>query len=182
MEYNLLVNGLQILARGNLPTYFFPPDDLYDALATISKKLPPELQFLIPVDSHSVYSYYQFIKVTAATAGDSLRLFIDLPLKSRAREFSLYRYVPWPTPLPDNDTYSYLLDLPYEYMALSADEMTYIHLEPDEATECQSGIRICMPKAPLLSYPFKSCLYDLIKGKEENSCKHKIALIEQPLF
>ena len=181
-EYNAVTLGLQILARGKLASHFLPPAKLLRVLRSINNQLPSRLHLAIPLSPENLYLYYNYVKVTATSYNDALRLFISIPLKSSDRQFTLYKATPFPSPLPFNETFTFTVNPGYRYIAISSNRQRYLHLTEKEADECQKGIRVCSPNSPILQHPVISCLYALIQHKNTSACQHKVARILQPQF
>ena len=144
--------------------------------------MPSKLRLAIPLDHEHIFLYYNYIKVTATSYGNTLRLFISIPLQSNDREFTIFKVTPWPSPLPYNETFAYTVEPGYQYIALSSDQQKYLHLTQEEADECSQGIKVCSPSSTILYYPLVSCLYALIVHKKTDTCEHKVAKITQPRF
>ena len=181
-NYENMILGLQQLSTKKLSSFFLPPAKLMEILSDISTQLPTDLEISIPLGSSHLYSYYSDIQVTATSFKDKLRIFINIPLKSKNRQFKLFKFIPWPSALENNSSFVHSLDSDYHYLALSSDEMKFIHLTPEEAKECMAGIKLCIPSSPVLQYPMRSCLYALLKNKDTSICRSKVAHISSPLF
>uniref|UniRef100_A0A6M2DZ33 Putative secreted protein n=1 Tax=Xenopsylla cheopis TaxID=163159 RepID=A0A6M2DZ33_XENCH len=168
-ELTKLRIALEKAVEGKLSALFLPPTELYDTLSDIQKLLPSTLSFPQQLRKSTIYEFYDLISVRTATWGSSFRLFIELPLKTSQREFTVFRALPLPH--FDNASKVYIYIKPEnKYFAISDDRSKFMELS--DLNDCRgTRIRICAPHVPIQIPPGKTGHAKMI----ENTCMKYVA-------
>lgn len=184
-EFNRFESALEFIALGKINSYFLPPSRLLQILEDITPYLGNDFQLLTNLKLDQMYIYYSVATVHAASIGNKIRLFVNIPIKATNRYFNLYQTKPLPTFI-NNQSAAMMIKSDYPYFAISDDRQTYIQLSTIDMMACTEGmIKICPPLKSIRKAIVKSCLYALFMGEEETTkklCEHEIVLNYEPTF
>jgi len=100
------------------------PNLLHSILLNISLCLPKNYELIAGTKFDNIHLYYDLIKVTALGSAHSIKLILEVPLKTESQRFTLFRIVALPTRVL-NDTFA-LYQLEYNYFGLSHSQRDYI--------------------------------------------------------
>ena len=138
-----VLDAIQTLISGYLPTYFITPQMLVELLKEISERL--ESQRNLRITHNHVGYYYQIPLVTYVLTEADLYIKIEIPIASSGYLFDLYRVTSMPIPISyDADKGLTRIDGHKEYIAVSGDKYHYMELDTEDILNCQGqSIKRC---------------------------------------
>jgi hypothetical protein len=138
-------------------------------MVEINPLLPESLSFFTPLSLNSISLYYSISTVYATSFNNSLRLFIELPLKGVDRQFTLYKALELPTRIGVSSYFMFIRP-EHQYLAVSRDLSKFITMEQEDLSHCRGEeVRICNPRRPIQESPEQDCLYALFRGIDERA-------------
>lgn len=90
---------------GKLTPKLVSPTKLLEILKNFQTFMPITLQLVTPVLLENLHIFYDIGKASAYVIDHTIRLFIEIPLKSAEREFTIYKAIPIPIPIAQNNLY-----------------------------------------------------------------------------
>ncbi|XP_039279776.1 uncharacterized protein LOC120350448 [Nilaparvata lugens] len=161
-----LRQSLEDTTAGKLSSLLLPPQNLSVILQQVVNKLPTGLSLLTTTDIDQIYEYYHIITVHAASTSNTIRLFLEIPLKSPNRYFTLYSV----KPLPFLDTESnqfFVIKVKEDFLAVSHDGQRHVPMTHSDVGKCSGELyTLCPPNLPVLLNS-NSCVFQLFVGNEQ---------------
>ncbi|MDD9339939.1 MAG: envelope fusion protein [Providencia heimbachae] len=157
--------ALEKAVNGRLCAFFLPPMEFYEILSDIQNGLPNSLSFPCALRKATIYEFYELAAVRIAIWEKSYRIFVEIPLKTSTRDFSIYKALPLPN-YDQNAQMHVYINPENPYFAISDDRTKFLEL-PDLSSCRGNAIRICAPHIPIRTLPEKSCLYGLFTGNQD---------------
>jgi len=113
--------------------------------------LPENYKLIAGTKFDNIHLYYELIKVTAVGTAHSIKVILEVPLKTESQRFALFRIGALPARVL-NDTFA-LYQLEYNYFGLSHSQRDYILMTATDVQKCDAeSIAIC---------PADRALYDI---------------------
>jgi hypothetical protein len=172
-----LLMAVQYTLSGKLPITIISPNVLYSILRNISLCLPENYELNASTKFDNIHLYYELIKVTVVGTAHSIKLILEVPLKTESQRFTLFRIVALPTRVL-NDTFA-LYQLEYNYFGLSHSQRDYILMTAADVQKCDAGsITICLADRALYDIRSITCeskLYFQTTTKD-GPCKRSLML------
>jgi hypothetical protein len=169
-QVNELLTAIHLTLAGKLPITITDPNVLYSILRNISLCLPENYELIASTKFDDIHAYYELIKVTSVGTAHSIKLILEVPLKTESQRFTLFRIIALPARV-FNDTFM-LYQLEYDYFALSYSQRDYILLTTAEVQKCNTGsISIC---------PADRALYDIWSITCESKFTSRLQLKTDP--
>jgi len=99
-----LLMAVQYTLSEKLPITIISPNVLHSILRNISLCLPGNYELIAGNKFDNIRLYYELIKVTAVGTAHSIKLILEVPLKTESQRFTLSRIIALPTRVL-NDTF-----------------------------------------------------------------------------
>jgi hypothetical protein len=142
-------NALEVTSIHMLSPFFLPPSRLLSILYNIKDKLLDNITLITPLNLNETYLYYSLATVQAASYRDSIRLFIELPLKQPNRHYTLYRALEFPSLVSDNGLTVYVKP-DTRYFAMCKDRLLHMLVHSESDLNCSGDtIKVCPPNLPV---------------------------------
>lgn len=171
------LTALDMTSLGKLSTSLIRPHNLSDILQQVSLKLTSGTSMITTTTVEDMYIYYDLATVHAAATSDSIRLFIDIPLKAADRHFELYRLHPLPFFHKTLQKHM-VIDIQETYLAVSEDRQFFTTFSDVMLSKCvKSYFTICPSDYTLYRQNQPSCAIALFLGKAEAIREHCSRLI-----
>ena len=172
-----LLAAVQYTLNGKLAVTLVNPTTLQNILRNISLHLPDNYELAAGTQRENVHMYYDLI--TVAVIGDihSIKLIMNIPLRTAEQNFDLYKLIAMPTLINGDKFVKYFPE--YSYFGLSISRRDYVLLKNDDLRQCNSGsLRVCRLNVPLFDAQTLSCESSLYFQNEGETplCKRSILL------
>jgi len=137
-----LLMAVQYSLSGKLPITIMSPNILHSILRNVSLCLPENYELIASTKFDNIHLYYELIKVTAVGTTHSIKLILEVPLKTESQHFTLFRIIALPTRILNDTFASYRLE--YDYFGLSHSQRDYILMTAADVQKYDAGsITIC---------------------------------------
>jgi hypothetical protein len=139
--------------------------------------LPENYELISGTKFDNIRLYYELIKVTAVGTAQSIKLILEVPLKTESQRFTLFRITALPTRIL-NDTFA-LYQLEYNYFGLSHSQRDYILMTAADLQKCNAGsITICPADRALYDTRSIACESKLYfqSTTKDGPCKRSLML------
>lgn len=165
---NILINALLTSNDGRIDPKLVSPTKLLDILKNVQTFMPTTLQLITPVLLENLHIFYDIGKASAYIIDHTIRLFIEIPLKSSEREFTIYKAIPIPIPIAQNNL-RMKMKTDAIYLALSKNQNLHFEMNIDDYEACRGQfIKICPYNAPIYRrHNINTCLYANYEGDHE---------------
>jgi len=100
------MNAMQYVMIGRVPVNLISPTILQDMLKNVTLVLPESYELIVRLSPNNVYLYYEVIQTAMLADMHSLKLVLDVPIKTVSRQYELYKTVVLPTHI-FNNTYAW---------------------------------------------------------------------------
>jgi hypothetical protein len=151
MKFSLvqLHESLDLTSVGKLSSTLINPQNLSELLKQVSLHLPTGTSMLTGLTVEEVYVYYAVTNVHATATSQSIRLFIDIPLKAADRYFELYQA--HSLPFFHNDLKKFVrIDEEFTYLAVAEDRQFFTTLTKEMLSECTTDCYTICPSNMVL--------------------------------
>jgi hypothetical protein len=125
--------AVQCIILGNSPVKLTDPATLQGIL----RNLPDGYELLVGTKTENIHLYYQIAKVSMIANTHYIKLIINIPLKTPAHHFVLYRIITLPERVSVNRFIKYSIDFPY--LGLQTGQRSCILLLETEFSQCSKG-------------------------------------------
>jgi hypothetical protein len=98
-----LLTAIQYVMLGKLPLNLINPTTLQNILRNVSLQLPGGFDFILGTKTENIHLYYEIIKVTVVANVHSIKLIINVPLKTASQLFTLYKISVLPSRISNNN-------------------------------------------------------------------------------
>jgi len=139
--------------------------------------LPENYEPISGTKFDNIRLYYELIKVTAVGTAQSIKLILEVPLKTESQRFTQFRITALPTRIL-NDTFA-LYQLEYNYFGLSHSQRDYILITAADVQKCNAGsITICPADRALYDTRSITCESKLYfqSTTKDSPCKRSLML------
>ena len=126
-----LIGAVQCVLQGKLPISLINPTTPQGVLRNVSLQLPEGYELIVGTKSDKMYLYYELVQVSVIGNVHSMKLIVNVPLKTANSQFTLYKVVALPTRVPKTNFVKYTID--YSYFGLESSRHGYILLKE---TDC----------------------------------------------
>lgn len=175
-----LQEALDVTSTGYLSSMLITPTKLHSILGEVIPKLPTGLSLIIDNEPDKMYHYYQLTKVHAMVVKKTIKLVIEIPLKSSNSYLALYSVKV--LPYYNNEIKQFVvIQKEIDYLAISSDHQKYVLLSEDQVTKCVTllpGIGLCPIHVPLMNAAESpNCIYSLFTGEDSSAkqlCQNNI--------
>lgn len=113
-----LFTSLELTKLNKLSPYLISPTKLQNILSAIISKLPENLQLITSIEPKSLFYYYDLVVTRAILDNNNIRIFVEIPLKSRDNSFNLYQVIPLPF---KKNNVSFYIEPELPYFAINKD-------------------------------------------------------------
>jgi hypothetical protein len=100
-QVNELLTNIQLTLSGKLPITIISPNDLHSILWNVSLCLSKNYELIAGTKFDDIHAYYELIKVTSVGTAHSMKLILEVPLKSESQRFTLFRIIVLPVRIID---------------------------------------------------------------------------------
>jgi hypothetical protein len=172
-----LFNAVQCAMLGNLPISFINPTVLLNILKNVSLQIPEGFELVAGIRPENVYKYYELIKISVAATPHSVKLILNVPLKSVSNYFTLYRIITLPERVHSDKFVQYVVT--YPYLGLRSNQHDYILLTEAQFNHCSgNSIVICPANVAVYSAQSLTCEFSLFSQAttEYPLCQRKLLL------
>jgi hypothetical protein len=182
-----LQESLDVTSVGKLSSNLISPHNLLDLLKQVSLHLPAGTSMLtgLTISIEEMYVYYAVANVHATATSQSIRLFIDIPLKAADRYFELYQVHSLPF-FHQGIKKCIKIDEPFTCLAVAEDRQFFTTLSTDMLKECTTDFyTVCPSNLVLRKTTNENCLMALFMGKTsviEKKCKRIIFNDFEPIW
>ena len=176
LEYSLMLTvqqigelfySVQYALLGKLPVSLVTPITLHSILTNISLNLPDNYELVAGTKFQDIHLYYELVKVALVSNAHGIQLVINVPLKTAAQLFTLYKILVFPSRLYIDTFITYQLD--YYYFGLAMDQRNYMLLTEADLQRCTTGsVTICPAKIPLYHSQVLTCEGNLFFQNSNN--------------
>jgi hypothetical protein len=102
-----LVDAIQCVLLGKLPINLVSPDTLHNILVNTSRYLVENYEWFAGSKFENLYIYYDMFKVAIVGDTHSIRLILNVSLKTTNRNFVLYKLIAFLMPVLNNTFVQY---------------------------------------------------------------------------
>jgi hypothetical protein len=179
-----LVDATECVLLAELPISLVSPQTLHNMLVNISRYLPESCEGVTGSRFANLYGYYDTIKVAILRNTHTIRLILNVPLKTANRNLILYKLVPLPTPVLNKTSVPYKPK--FMYFAFNEIQHRYALLTEAEVDRCIGG-RVAMCPADTAVYSTKvitceSSLYFQTMGAHRLCQRHILSHSSTPTW
>jgi hypothetical protein len=104
-----------------------------------------------------MYLYYELVQVSVTGNVHSMKLIVNVPLKTANSQFTLYKVVALPTRVSKTSFVKYTVD--FSYFGLESSRHDYILLKENDLLICVTGeITVCPTNTAVYSAKTLNCL------------------------
>ena len=135
--------GFATLSNGHLPPELFSPETFQSVLQTITNRLPANWAMAIKDHPDNLWKFYQETKVSVAVSAHvnptylyGVKLFLHIPIYELKFQFQLYKVFNLPV-YNFNATHGIQYEKMADYLAVSADQESYMLLNERDIVQCQ---------------------------------------------
>ena len=153
------------------------PNVLYSILRNIFLCLPKSYELIAGIKFDNIHLYYELIKVTVVGTAHSIKLILEVPLKTESQHFTLFRIIALPTRVL-NDTFA-VHQLDYNYFGLSYSQRDYLLLTAADVQKFSTGgIAICPADRALFDIRSITCQSKLYfqTAAKDGPCRRSLML------
>ena len=137
-----LTGAIQCVLQGKLPISLISPTTLQGILRNISLQFPEGYELIVGTKSDKMYLYYELVRVSVTGNVYSMKLVVNVPLKTANSQFTLYKADALPTRVSKTSLVKYTVD--YYYFGLESSRYDYILLKETDLLNCVTGeITVC---------------------------------------
>ena len=111
-------------------------------MAEVGRQLPEGWRTEEKTATSQIWTIYREAKVSVASDGNRIRMFINIPIYDRRHEFQMYKIYQLPTGL--NKTHAIVYENMPKWIAVSEDGQLFIELDNDKANKCIEEGRACL--------------------------------------
>jgi len=159
--------SLDVTSNGKLTSVLINPYNLSEILQQVSLQLPAGLSMLTGLTVEDMYVYYAIATVHAVATSESIRLFIDIPLKAADRYFELYQVHSLPFFHKEIGKYI-MIDEAFTYLAVAESRQFFAVIPTHVLSKCTQDLyTVCPADMMLKSAGEPNCLTALFLGKTE---------------
>jgi len=152
-----LIGAIQYVLQGKLPISLINPTTLQGTLRNVSVQLPERYELIVGTKPNKVYLYYELVQVSVIGNVHSMKLIVNVPLKTANSQFTLYKVVVLPTRVSKTNFVKYTVD--YSYFGLESSRHDYILLKQTDLLNCVRGeITVCPANTAVYSAKTLNCL------------------------
>jgi len=166
-----------VTSNGKLSSVLINPYKLSEILQQVSLQLPVGLSMLTGLTVEDMYVYYAISTVHAVATSESIRLFIDIPLKAADRYFELYQVHSLPFFHKEIGKYI-MIDEAFTYLAVAESRQFFAVISTHVLSKYTRDLyTVCPADMMLKSAGEPNCLTALFLGKTEvafTKCKRLV--------
>ncbi|KAG8285311.1 hypothetical protein J6590_082838 [Homalodisca vitripennis] len=175
-QINQFHNGIEKLEGRKLSSDFLSPMEFLKILQEVEKVVPTPAKLHLPVKLENMHEYYSVVIARSYVMEQTLRVVLQLPLKSDDKLFQVYNVYTYPI-------YDHTLkkwsqwDMTRQNFLVSKDRLQYtLYDETKFSKECLNGRLIVCPLEHVLMSVAKrsSCVSELFIGKMSSCCARKL--------
>ena len=153
------------------------PYNLSEILQQVSLQLPAGLSILTGLTAEDVYVYYTIAKLHAVATSNSIRLFVDIPLKATDRYFELYQVHSSPF-FHERIGKFVMTDEAFSHLAVADSRQIFALIPTNMLFKCTQDLyTVCPADMMLKTAGEPNCLTALFLGKTDivlTKCKRLI--------
>lgn len=163
-EITRLYNLNDAALAGRLTPALLDPENFLHTLVEISQKLPQGYNLLALPNKKGLPLLYSSALVRLHRLPHGLRFFINLPIRSEGRFFTIHEVQTSPQLYPGfNKSVEIMADA--HILGVSEDQMNYVLLPTNYMSSCHAGdISICTPEFPIRGIDYPSCVIAAYRG------------------
>ena len=165
--------------------YFLLPGRLTSILQDLRNRIPPETDLLLPVTQEAAHNAYSWLIATPAIWNNTLRIFLQVPLKTPFNSFYLYKILMVPERIPAEKVpgrLSVMMGVETPFIAVMANRQKHMLITEIDLMGCDGGpIRLC--NIPNMVRD-RSCSMSLLAGDQkavERQCEKHIVVNPKPI-
>jgi hypothetical protein len=143
-QVDKLLMAVQSTLSEKLSMTIVGPNVLHNILRNISLCLSENYELIACTKFHNIHLYYELIRVVPTLVGTarSIKLIMEISLKTASQLFTLLRIIALPTRVL-NDTFA-VHEFDFDYFGLSHSQRDYILITASDAQRCSAGsIAVC---------------------------------------
>jgi hypothetical protein len=138
-----LFAAIRCVIQGNLPIKLIDPATLQDILRNVTLNLPDSYELIVGTKTENIHLYYQIAKVSVVANAQYIKLIVNIPLKTTAHHFTLYKMIILPERVSSDKFIQYSVD--YLYFAIQTGKRDYILLSEMDFNQCSKGDIVACP-------------------------------------
>jgi len=156
-QFDELLGAIQCVLQGKLPIGLINPTTLQGILRNISLQLPEGYELIVGTKTDKIYMYYELVQVSVIGDAHSIKLFINVPLRTANSQFTLYKVVALPTRVAETKFVAYSIE--YSYFGLESNRHDYVLLKETDLLNCvTSKVTVCPANMAVYSAKTLTCL------------------------
>jgi hypothetical protein len=117
-------NAVQCTLQGSLPTLLINPTVLLSILKNASLKLSGGYELVVGIRPENIHLYYDIVKISRIATPHSIKLMMNLPLKTADQHFTLFKITTLPERISSEKFVQYLVH--YVYFGLHYNQRDYL--------------------------------------------------------
>jgi len=151
-----LIGTIQCVLQGKLPISLISPITLQGFLRNVSLQLSEGYELIVGTKSDRVYLYYELVQVSVIGNVHSMKLIVNVPMKTANSQFALYKVVALPTRVSKTNFVKYTVG--YSYFGLESSRHDHILLKETDLLNCVAGeITVCPANRAVYSTKTLNC-------------------------
>ena len=121
-------------------------------MRNVSLQLPERYDLIVGTKTDKMYLYYELVQVSAIGNVHSMKLIVNVPLKTANSQFTLYKVVVLPTQVSKTNFVKY-------YFCLESSQHDYVLFKETDLLNCVTGeITVCQANTAVYSAKTLKCL------------------------
>jgi len=146
--------------HGRLSIKLVNPTVLQSILRNVTLRLPEGFELIAGTSIENIHLYYELTTVSIVANTHCINLFLNVPLKSANRYFTLFKVISLPTRASFDKFVQYSVD--YSYLGIQNSQRAYLMLTEADYSRCKkASITICPANMPVLNTQTVTCLSSL---------------------
>ena len=130
---NELFEVVQCMIQGK-PVKLINPTTLHNILRNVSLNLPDGYELILGTQMYNVYSYYDLISITLVGDIHSVKIILNVPLKTVNRHFVLYKVIVLPKRVYGDKFVTYSFE--HSYLGIDDKRHDFILLTQADLSRC----------------------------------------------
>jgi hypothetical protein len=135
-QINELLEAKQSVLQGKLPITLINPSTLQNILRNVTLHLPEGYELIAGIRIDNMPLYYRLATVTLIGNAHSIKIIINIPLKTANQHFSLYKIIVLPFRMSGNYFVKYSVE--FLYFGIDNSHRNYILLTEAHHTKFRS--------------------------------------------
>ena len=129
-----LMDAKHSIKTGKLPVNLINPTALHNILKNISLHLPENYELIAGASMENIHLYYYFITVAAIGDAHSIKIILNVSLKTANRHFVLYKILALPTRIFNDIFLQYLPE--FLFFGIDTVKQSYVLFTEAELSHC----------------------------------------------